>query len=247
MRIRCRRGSCRFSSGRLRLQVCTTHRSSWKSHRTYQKTSKVDVHTPKANVQYTTLDRKPLKSVRNRHQTNTILNTSHEPKSTTVLELKYRSYEMFTIIQEFTEKYRGFRGSLFSIHPLSGCERLSTLLTKSMRVHYLSGDDQRAEQIFSQVQTLCMKHDLLGCMVDAHLTASNFEWDRRDKACRVNALMGYMIAVVYSIVSQPMESVANVQLHIIRRLVNHNHKSDLSDYESMLEEARNSFLKTIPE
>ena len=31
---------------------------------------------------------------------------------------------MFTIIQEFTEKYRGFRGSLFSIHPLSGCERL---------------------------------------------------------------------------------------------------------------------------
>ena len=153
---------------------------------------------------------------------------------------------MFTIIQEFTEKYRGFRGSLFSIHPLSGCERLSTLLTKSMRVHYLSGDDQRAEQIFSQVQTLCMKHDLLGCMVDAHLTASNFEWDRRDKACRVNALMGYMIAVVYSIVSQPMESVANVQLHIIRRLVNHNHKSDLSDYDSMLEEARNSFLKTIP-
>src|SRR5271166_6158362 len=88
----------------------------------YQKL--VDVHTPKANVQYTTLDRKPLKSVRNRHQTNTILNTSHEPKSTTVLELKYRSYEMFTIIQEFTEKYRGFRGSLFSIHPLSGCERL---------------------------------------------------------------------------------------------------------------------------
>src|SRR5208337_2338160 len=84
----------------------------------------VDVHTPKANVQYATLDRKPLKSVRNRHQTNTILNTSHEPKSTTVLELKYRSYEMFTIIQEFTEKYRGFRGSLFSIHPLSGCERL---------------------------------------------------------------------------------------------------------------------------
>ena len=84
----------------------------------------VDVHTPKANVQCTTLDRKPLKSVRNRHQTNTILNTLHEPKSTTVLELKYRSYEMFTIIQEFTEKYRGFRGSLFSIHPLSGCERL---------------------------------------------------------------------------------------------------------------------------
>src|SRR5208337_1468972 len=77
----------------------------------------VDLHTPKANVQCTTLDRKPLKSVRNRHQTNTILNTSHEPKSTTVLELKYRSYEMFTIIQEFTEKYRGFRGSLFSIHP----------------------------------------------------------------------------------------------------------------------------------
>jgi len=31
---------------------------------------------------------------------------------------------MFTIIQEFTEKYCGFRGSLFSIHPLSGCERL---------------------------------------------------------------------------------------------------------------------------
>ena len=86
--------------------------------------SDVDVHTPKANVQCTTLDRKPLKSVRNRHQTNTILNTLHEPKSTTVLELKYRSYEMFTIIQEFTEKYRGFRGSLFSIHPLSGCERL---------------------------------------------------------------------------------------------------------------------------
>ena len=85
---------------------------------------RVDVHTPKANVQCTTLDRKPLKSVRNRHQTNTILNTLHEPKSTTVLELKYRSYEMFTIIQEFTEKYRGFRGSLFSIHPLSGCERL---------------------------------------------------------------------------------------------------------------------------
>src|SRR5271157_5203658 len=85
---------------------------------------KVDVHTLKANVQYTTLDRKPLKPVRNRHQTNTILNTSHEPKSTTVLELKYRSYEMFTIIQEFTEKYRGFRGSLFSIHPHSGCERL---------------------------------------------------------------------------------------------------------------------------
>ena len=52
------------------------------------------------------------------------MNTLHEPKSTTVLELKYRSYEMFTIIQEFTEKYRGFRGSLFSIHPLSGCERL---------------------------------------------------------------------------------------------------------------------------
>ncbi|MGA8351324.1 MAG: hypothetical protein WB773_26260, partial [Isosphaeraceae bacterium] len=25
---------------------------------------------------------------------------------------------------EFTEKYSGFRGSLFSIHPLSGCERL---------------------------------------------------------------------------------------------------------------------------
>ncbi len=52
------------------------------------------------------------------------MNTSHEPKSTTVLELKYRSYDMFTIIQEFTEKYCGFRGSLFSIHPLSGCERL---------------------------------------------------------------------------------------------------------------------------
>ena len=66
----------------------------------------------------------PLKSVRNRHQTNTILNTSHEPKSTTVFDLKYRSYDMFTIIQEFTEKYCGFRGSLFSIHPLSGCERL---------------------------------------------------------------------------------------------------------------------------
>ena len=71
----------------------------------------VDVHTPKANVQCTTLDRKPLKSVRNRHQTNTILNTLHEPKSTTVLELKYRSYEMFTIIQEFTEKYRDFEAA----------------------------------------------------------------------------------------------------------------------------------------
>src|SRR5208337_2685754 len=94
----------------------------------------VDVHTPKANVQYTTLDRKPLKSVRNRHQTNTILNTSHEPKSTTVLELKYRSYEMFTIIQEFTEKYRGFRGSLFSIHPLSGCERLRKPLETQEKV-----------------------------------------------------------------------------------------------------------------
>ena len=94
-------------------------------------TQRVDVHTPKANVQYTTLDRKPLKSVRNRHQTNTILNTSHEPKSTTVLELKYRSYEMFTIIQEFTEKYRGFRGSLFSIHPLSGCERLPQRIKRS--------------------------------------------------------------------------------------------------------------------
>ena len=125
-------------------------------------------------------------------------------------------------------------------------EGQATLLTKSMRVHYLSGDDQRAEQIFSQVQTLCMKHDLLGCMVDAHITASSFEWDRHDKTCRVNALMGYMIAVFYSIVSQPIESVANVQLHIIRRLVNPNQKSDLSDYESMLEEARNSFLKTIP-
>jgi len=90
----------------------------------------VDVHTPKANVQYTTLDRKPLRPVRNRHQTNTILNTSHEPKSTTVLELKCRSYEMFTIIQEFTEKYRGFRGSLFSIHPLSGCERLRATASK---------------------------------------------------------------------------------------------------------------------
>src|SRR5208337_4398936 len=94
----------------------------------------VDVHTPKANVQYTTLDRKPLKSVRNRHQTNTILNTSHEPKSTTVLELKYRSYEMFTIIQEFTEKYRGFRGSLFSIHPLSGCERLRLIQGHVLRL-----------------------------------------------------------------------------------------------------------------
>src|SRR5208337_918305 len=62
-----------------------------------------------------------FRGVNGYHQTNTILNTSHEPKSTAVLELKYRSYEMFTIIQEFTEKYRGFRGSLFSIHPLSGC------------------------------------------------------------------------------------------------------------------------------
>ena len=31
---------------------------------------------------------------------------------------------MFTMTQEFTEKYCGFRGSLFSVHPLSGCERL---------------------------------------------------------------------------------------------------------------------------
>src|SRR5208337_1755170 len=111
----------------------------------------VDVHTPKANVQYTTLDRKPLKSVRNRHQTNTILNTSHEPKSTTVLELKYRSYEMFTIIQEFTEKYRGFRGSLFSIHPLSGCERLPSL------VRHSAGSDgfrERAvEELSSPIRT----------------------------------------------------------------------------------------------
>jgi len=38
---------------------------------------------------------------------------------------------MFTIIQEFTEKYRGFRGSLFSIHPLSGCERLPSLVRQS--------------------------------------------------------------------------------------------------------------------
>jgi len=66
---------------------------------------KVAVHTPKANVQYTTLDGKPLKSVRNRHQANTILNISYEAKSTAVLEVKYRSYEMFTIIQEFAEKY----------------------------------------------------------------------------------------------------------------------------------------------
>ena len=58
--------------------------------------------------------------------------------------------------------------------------------------------------------------------------------------------MGYMMAVLYSILSQPIESVADVQLHIIRRLVNPNHESDLSDYESMLEEARNSFLKSIP-
>ena len=111
----------------------------WKdAHRVH--TSNVDVHTPKANVQYTTLDRKPLKSVRNRHQTNTILNTSHEPKSTTVLELKYRSYDMFTIIQEFTEKYRGFRGSLFSIHPLSGCERLRCpVMSKATSGTSLSG------------------------------------------------------------------------------------------------------------
>ncbi len=125
-------------------------------------------------------------------------------------------------------------------------EGQATLLTKSMRVHYLSGDDERAEHIFTQVQTLCMKHDLLGSMVDAHVTASSFEWDRHDKPCRVSALMGYMMAVVYSILSQPIESVADVQLHIIRRLVNPNDKSDLSDYESMLEEARNSFQKSIP-
>src|SRR5271157_3834086 len=105
--------------------------------------SRVDVHTPKANVQYTTLDRKPLKSVRNRHQTNTILNTSHEPKSTTVLELKYRSYEMFTIIQEFTEKYRGFRGSLFSIHPLSGCERLRLSVLEVVAIYKDLSDVER--------------------------------------------------------------------------------------------------------
>jgi len=125
-------------------------------------------------------------------------------------------------------------------------EGQATLLTKSMRVRFLSGDDQRAEHIFTQVQALCMRHDLLSCMVDAHLTASSFEWDKHDKPCRVNALMGYMMAVLYSILSQPIESVADVQLHIIRRLVNPNHESDLSDYESMMEEARKSFLKSIP-
>jgi hypothetical protein len=83
-------------------------------------------------------------------------------------------------------------------------------------------------------------------MVDAHLTASSFEWDRHDKPCRESALMGYMMAVVYSVLSQPLEFVADVQLHIIRRLVNPNHKSDLSGYESMLEQARNSFQKSIP-
>ena len=71
-------------------------------------------------------------------------------------------------------------------------EGQATLLTKSMRVHYLSGDDQRAEQILCQVRTLCMKHDLLACMVDAHITASGFQWDKHDRTCRVNALMGYI-------------------------------------------------------
>ena len=41
---------------------------------------------------------------------------------------------MFTIIQEFTEKYCGFRGSLFSIHPLSGYERLQSHRGKSNKL-----------------------------------------------------------------------------------------------------------------
>jgi tetratricopeptide (TPR) repeat protein len=122
----------------------------------------------------------------------------------------------------------------------------ATLLIKSMRVHLLSGDDQRAQQIFHQVRTLCMKHNFFDCMVDAHVIASSFEWDKHDRASRVSALVGYMIAVTRSIVRQPLESTVAVQIYIIRKLANPNHPFDLIDYESMLEEAQNSLLQMIP-
>ena len=91
-----------------------------------------------------------------------------------------------------------------------------------------------------------MKHDFFDCMVDAHVIASSFEWDKHDRASGVRGLVGYMIAVACSIVSQPLESTVAVQIHIIRKLANPNHPFDLIDYESMLEEAQSSLLQMIP-
>ena len=50
---------------------------------------RVDIHTPKEMFSLQSSTR-TLESIRNSYRTNPILNTSHEPKSTTVLELKYR-------------------------------------------------------------------------------------------------------------------------------------------------------------
>ncbi len=57
----------------------------------------VAVYTPKANVQCTTAGGKALKSARNRHQTDMLMNTLYERTLTNVNEIAVSAYNAFTI------------------------------------------------------------------------------------------------------------------------------------------------------
>ena len=107
-----------------------------------------------------------------------------------------------------------------------------------LRVHLLADDSKKAEQTFGRARTLAEANGLVSAIVDIHIIAADFAWEKGDRESRVNALKGYLAAIVYGVLHQAIDYVSNAESHIVLRLTSENLAPALSDFELMFEEAR---------
>jgi len=112
------------------------------------------------------------------------------------------------------------------------------LLIQLLRVQLQAGDSKKAAQTFNAARTLADAHGLVSAMVDIHIIASDFAWKEGNRESRVNALIGYLAAIVYGVLHQASDYVSNAGYHIVGRLTRESLAVALNDFESMFEEAR---------
>ena len=117
-------------------------------------------------------------------------------------------------------------------------EGQAQLLTRMLRVHLLAEDSKKAEQTFEKARRLAESHRLVSSIVDIHVIAADFAWEKGNRASRVDALKGYLAAIAYGVIGNAPDCVSNAETHVVLRLTNVNLAPALGEFASMLDDAR---------
>ena len=112
------------------------------------------------------------------------------------------------------------------------------MLTRLLRVHLLAEDSKKAEQTFEKVRKLAEEHRSVSSLVDIHMIAADFAWEKGGRASRVESLKNYLAAIVYGVLGNAADCVSNAEIHVVLKLTSVNLAPALDEFTSMLDEAR---------